>query len=447
MTLGTGFWANGPGPAPRRCDVAIVGAGYTGLSAALALAEAGQAVTVFDCGRIGDGASSRNAGFCTVNPPFSVAALAAIGPDAGRRWMNWFECAVDHVEALAERFESAPTDTSSYVTHSGETIGFRRSGALKLAETTAQARRMRTEVEMLGSIGIKRRYLDVADLRPPLADRFVAARHDTGSATLNPGALHRTLAKRVAAAGATILEDCSVTHAYATTGGIKVVHRHGSTQARRIVVATNGYTNTSIAPFRDFILSVGSFIMVTEPFAEDVDLGVLTNGVALSTAFRFPHYFRLLPDRRLLFGGRSSLSTAGRLDECATWLHGRAEALFPTLDVPKPSHCWGGRLGFTFDKRPLLGRLDECRYYAMGCAGHGVPTSLSFGREVADHILGRPVSAPFWREPASPPARIAKLFQGLLPLAQAGLKMRDAGDAIVETIRRSRFPVSKEAFP
>ena len=436
MTLGQPLWAQTrhsrpQGCAPARCDAAIVGAGYTGLSAALDLTDAGMSVCVFERGWIGDGASSRNAGFCTINPSVSVFQLGKAGSDATRRWFEWFERAVDTTEAIAEHVGKFAPDA----------IGFKRCGSAKLAQTAAQARVLAEEVRVLAALGLHRRYLNASELGPALHSSFTGARWDDTSAVLDPGQLHLGLAEAVCDKGAVIVEACPVVAAEDVSGRLEIHHHHGVTVADRLLVATNGYAEFSIAPFRDFVLPVGSFIIATEPFAAEVNLGVLSSGAGLHTSYRFPHYFRLLPNRRFLFGGRSSLATNGNLAACAQWLHARLRELFPTLAIPPASHCWGGRLGFAVDRRPLMGRLDARRYYAMGCAGHGVPTSLAFGRDVAAHMLGRPhAPAPFWREPGSSPVCISRALRYFMPVAQIGLKLRDAIDRMEDSHWLRRKP-------
>lgn len=385
-------------------------------------------VCVFERGQIGEGASSRNAGFCTISPPVSALDLVTLGWDNARRWFDWFEEAVDATEAIAERIgRFAPA------------IGFRRCGAAKLAQTTAQADMLANEVSLLTELGLHRRYVPADEIDPPLCNSFIGARRDDASAVLDPGQLHLALAEAFHDKGGTIVETCPVIMAKPAGQGLNVHHEHGVTAAGRLLVATNGYSQFSFAPFQDFIVPVGSFVILTEPFPVEADLGALATGAALHTSYRFPHYFRLLDDRRMLFGGRASLATEDDLAECAGWLHRRLRSLFPTLTMPPVSHCWGGRLGFTRDKRPLMGRLDDRRYYAMGCAGHGVPTSLAFGRDVAAHMLGRPrAPAPFWREPDAAPANFSTALRHFLPAAQIYLRLRDTLDRTYDVLRSKR---------
>jgi glycine/D-amino acid oxidase-like deaminating enzyme len=126
------------------------------------------------------------------------------------------------------------------------------------------------------------------------------------------------------------------------------------------------------------------------------------------------------------------------LDTCADWLIRRARSVLAPLKVARVAACWGGQLAFTLDRRPLLGTLDHRRFYAMGCAGHGVPTSIGCGFEIANYLLGQSVTAPFWRQPDRPPSSLPRLLRHGLPFAQAYLRLRDALDTRREISRRAR---------
>src|SRR5262245_858948 len=187
---------------PAACDVAVVGAGYAGLTAAYVLAQGGARVVVFERARVGAGASARNAGFCTISPPFSAAGLLATeGQDGARSWLQWFRGAVERVEALAE----------SVSAYGRVAIGFRRVGRLRLAETMAQAASLKREAEIQARLGAPVRYIEGAALaeRMPLG-RATGAIIDEESACLDPAALLDALSVAAQNAGVVIAEDCAV---------------------------------------------------------------------------------------------------------------------------------------------------------------------------------------------------------------------------------------------
>jgi gamma-glutamylputrescine oxidase len=265
---------------------------------------------------------------------------------------------------------------------------------------------------------------------------FSAGLADERSARLNPGALHLAIAHAARDAGAAIHQDHRAEDIRPAGDEAVVSVRGQEVRARHVVVATNGFTHTTVAPFHDYLLPVGSFAILTGPLDERIRLGALGRGRCHATSYRVPHYVRVTEGRRLLFGGRASLTTQADIEACGRWLLGRAQRIFPDLGLTRAEACWGGRLGFTPDKRPLLGQLSGQVLYAMGCAGHGVPTSLAMARDIADTILRRPLGdrAPFWRSPGEPPQRVSGLLRRGLPVAQIGLRCLDTGDRLRDAL-------------
>lgn len=414
-------------PIPAKCDVAIVGAGFTGLTAACHLARDGAKVAVFERARLGDSASARNAGFCTISPPFSVAALASTeGESVARHWLQWFISAVERVEALVAELPRGDR----------ERIDFRRVGCLRIAETRAQATRHAREAEAQAGMGAPVRFINGSELKQrfPLG-HAVGAVEDQLSARLNPGALLDALSRLAQRSGVVVAENCAALGVTDEGAGVRLHHSKGITIARSLIVATNGYSDHVFRPFRNFVVPVGSFAMVTAPIEASYALGALEEGMVASTSFRFPHYFRVLDGRRLLFGGRSSLSTQADLKGCSAWLIEQAQRVLSPVRIERATACWGGQLAFTPNRRPLLGALDGRRFYSMGCAGHGVPTSISSGIELARHLSGRVITAPFWRSAERHPDVIPGISKHGLPVAQAYFRLRDMVDRGLESIR------------
>jgi glycine/D-amino acid oxidase-like deaminating enzyme/enamine deaminase RidA (YjgF/YER057c/UK114 family) len=311
---------------PPVCDVVIIGAGCAGLTAAYALARGGAHVVVFERATLGDAASARNAGFCTISPPFSATNLVDTeGLNGARAWLQWFCCAVDRVLALVGQIAA----------DDGRAVGFRRVGRLRLAETDTQASGLRHEADVQARRGLHVRFVAGKALEDRLpVGRAIGAIVDDVSASLNPGALLDALAAAAQKAGALIVEHCrvrQVTNCGSET--LQVVHARGTTTARTLIVATNGYTDETFPPFRNFVLPVGSFIIVTEPVRSPRSLGDLDRVIVASTSYRFSHYFRLLDGRRLLFGGRASLALQTELNTCAEWLVRRASTVLAPLEV------------------------------------------------------------------------------------------------------------------
>lgn len=414
-------------------DAIIIGGGYTGLATAYFLAQQGGSVLVIDRSDLSDAASARNAGFCTINPPIGLSALRAEGVDSVRAWYRWFEVATDHCEALVASLPDCERAD----------IGFERVGNARLAQTPAQARALKQQAADLGALGIDRKFLSADALDLPDGGVFTAGLCDVRSARLNPGALHVALMAACQRVGADILLWTEAQDIQPGKYGVEVATAEGCFQARKVVVATNGFAETTIPPFRNVLFSVGSFLIRTQPLRPGQRLSALGQGRCHATSSRFPNYFRVTAQNELLFGGRASMSTQADIHSCASWLLEQARRLLPEVELPSVAACWGGRLGFTSDKKPLFGSSGPDLYYAMAYAGHGVPTSIAIGRELAQRMADCKPSnaAPFWREAYSPKV-LPFILRRALPAAQATFKFLDWSDRL-----RGAFEVRfKERF-
>lgn len=414
-------------------DLVVIGGGYTGLATAYYMARQGGSVLVIDRGDLSEAASARNAGFCTISPPIGLDALRAEGAETVRAWYRWYEAATDHCENLTETLPDR--DRAG--------IGFGRVGNARLAQTRAQAAALERQVTDLRRLGIERQYLPADALDLPSGGTFTGGLYDARSARINPGALHIALAEACQREGVDIVLRTEARDVRPVNGGLAVITADTQLRGRKVVVATNGFTATTVPPFRQVLFSVGSFLIRTQPLRPAQSLGALGQGRCHATSFRFPHYFRLTPQNELLFGGRASLSTEADIPSCAKWLLAQARRLLPEAELPPVAACWGGRLGFARDKRPLFGCAEPHLYYAMGCAGHGVPTSLAMGRELAQRMSGQAPAAPapFWRDAAEPPEALPFLHRHMLPVAQTALRILDWTDRMHDAFQ-TRFQVN-----
>ncbi|NKE64019.1 FAD-binding oxidoreductase, partial [Lentzea sp. PSKA42] len=240
-------------------DVAIVGAGLTGLSAALHLARKGANVQVFEQETVGWGASGRNGGMATVGLSIGVRdAVARYGPDAAKAYLLTYHDAVDTIEKL--------------VGDEGIDCDFARTGKLNLASKPAHFDGLRKTYEVLSGLGFESRLVSRNDLRSEIgSDQFHGAMVDAKSAGLHVGKFTKGLAEAAARAGATIHEKAPVEQVR-RLGGTKheLVTARGTVQADRVLVATSGYTGRPFRWLHVRIAPVGSFIIVTEPLGEDV---------------------------------------------------------------------------------------------------------------------------------------------------------------------------------
>ncbi len=402
----------GCGAAPIRADVAVIGGGYTGLSAARVLARAGARVALLDAGPIAGGASSRNGGMALIGLKSDASAAARkVGFErAERAW----RASAEAVEALR-------------VVCAEEAIAcdFEVRGSLYLAAKPTHLREMRRESEWLERHFDYRR-IDLS--RDALAGEIGSAFFhggciDPGSASLHPAKLARGLAEAAARAGATLVSRTPV-RAVERDGA---VHRlrlaTGTLRAKEVLVATNGYTGSALPGLARRVLPIGSYALATEPLPPALRRALSPKDRMFYDSRWLLAFFRLTPDGRLLFGGRTTLSPGRDPRGVVSTLRREMTAIFPALAETRISHCWSGRTGFSFDGLPHLGRLRDA-HYALGYGGHGVALSCRLGAEAAEWILGTRTESPFLAA-HHPTSVFYRRRPWIRPLLGAWLRARD----------------------
>ena len=415
------YWTdNFPRPAdlpaadlPDRVDVLIVGGGYTGLHAALALRKAGATVAVLDQETIGWGASSRNGGMALTGLKIEMpAAVKRYGLEMGRRLWQWSLDAIEHLAyTLAE--ERIECD-------------FQRSGHLLLAAKPNHYDNMAHEVEWMGrefgyhELQIVPKEGLAEEIGTP---EFYGGLLDRGSAGLHPAKYVFGLAQAAARRGVHLVEHAQVTGLARHQRGFTVGSSRGVVEARDLLLATNGYTSSLLPAARAGIFPVGSYIVVTEPLPPALQAELIPHGRMFFDSKHFLNYFRLTPDGRLLFGGRHNLSTGLDLNESARLMRRRLVEVFPQIGRAEITHTWTGKLGVAFDLMPHAGRVDGV-HYAYGYAGHGVAVAGLLGKEMGEMLAGARRSTPL-AEIGHPRSLITRYDRLYLPLVSAWFRALD----------------------
>lgn len=369
---------------PDTVDVAIVGGGYTGLHAAIALRKAGAAVAVLDQETIGWGASSRNGGMALTGMKMEMPAVFnRYGPELGRRFWAWSLASIDYLErTLAE--ENIDCD-------------FAREGHILLAAKPKHYEAMAHELAWMRSeLGYQDAWLvskdqQHAEIGTP---EFYGGLGDRRSGALHPAKYVFGLAQAAARHGAVLVERAQVTGVARRQGSFSVGTSRGMVEAKELLIATNGYTSNVVPSLRNGIFPIGSYIIVTEPLSPSLQAEVSPRRRMFFDSKNFLNYFRLTPDGRMLFGGRHNLSTRLDLHESARMMRQRMVEVFPQLAGVIVTHTWTGKLGVTFDLMPHAGRIEGI-HYAYGYAGHGVSVAGYLGKEVGEIIAGTRTSTPF----------------------------------------------------
>ena len=368
---------------PEKVDVAIIGGGFTGLSAARTLAKAGASVAVLEEHSIGWGASSRNAG---ITGPGQKMGTAAMFQRYGReRSVQFWQASLDALDLIKE-----------LVYREGIDCDWEQNGGLSLAYKPSHFEAMAKKAEWYrANLGHQVRLVPPAELREEIgSDAFFGGLVDPLGAGLHPAKLVFGLARVAAGYGAGLFESRRVTEVKSDGGWQRISLKDGSISAVDVIAATNGYSGSALPRLRRKVVPAGGYCIVTEPLSDKMQVELSPQRRMLWDSKWFLNYFRLTPDGRMLWGGRNSLSTSMSLERSARHLRSGMLRVFPQLaDVPV-THSWSGNLGLTFDLMPHIGHVDGV-HYALGYGGYGLPMALLLGRELGRLLTGEITTSPF----------------------------------------------------
>ncbi len=367
------------GPVEGQVDVAVVGAGFTGLSAALALAERGARVVVLEADRVISGASGRNGGHVNNGTAVDFGSIVErLGLEQARSLYHAYDDAVDTVERI--------------VSEQQITCDFRRGGKIKLAAKPAHYDSIARGFELL------RREADTeTDLVPRErireeigSDSFYGGLLYRKSAQMHMGRFGLGLADAAKRHGARIFENAPVTALKRLQGARHVVTTpRGTVTAAQVLLATGPSMQGPFFYFRRRVIPIGSFIIATEPLsAAQLDAIMPTRRTATTTK-NIGNYFRISPDDRLIWGGRARFALSSPTSDLKSGriLEATLHRTFPQLGQVRIDYCWGGVIDLTADRLPRAGEHDGL-FYAMGFSGHGAQMSVHMGQRMAAVLSG-----------------------------------------------------------
>ena len=397
-------------------DTVIIGAGFTGLSAALHLAREGRSVVVLEGRAVGWGASGRNNGQV-------IPTLTAAEPDAwvarhgavGERMVRLIGGSADLLFEIVRREE---------IEAEAEQAGW-----LQPAHSPGRVRLSAARVEAWRRFGFPARLLDAEGAAALLGSRFWhgGMLNPTGG-HVNPLALARGMAHAAERHGAVIHEGTPVT-AYAREGGHwRVEAPGGRVRARALILATNAYTgelSPGLAPkLARSVIPVVSWQMATEPVGSNLRRLILPGRQAVSDTRGDLRFFRYDARHRLVTGGAVAPGprTAQRVREKA--VRSLAEA-FPELGRPRMTHLWSGYVGMNWDRFPRVHRLGSDGWAWIGCNGRGVAFGTAMGREIARAVMGEPEGALALPVTEPAPFLAHAALRRVAPAYLAWLKRRD----------------------
>jgi gamma-glutamylputrescine oxidase len=357
------------------CDVCVIGGGFTGLSAALHLAEAGFHVVLLEANRVGWGASGRNGG--------------QVG-SGQRRAQGWLErkYGPGRARALWAMGEEAKALVRDRIERHAIDCHW-KPGIIYAASRPAHRADLHEEARLLqASYGYDQiDCLSEEELRGALG---TGAYHggvlDRGAGHLNPLALAFGLARAAASAGVEVREGTRVAEIL-PGGPVRVRTGAGDVTARFVVLASNGYHCDLDRQVSGRILPINNFIVATEPLSEDLARALIRDDVAVADTKFVVNYFRLSEDRRMVFGGGESYGYRFPRN-IAPLVRQNMLAVFPQLGNARIDYAWGGTLGITLDRMPAFQRLAPSVLAAGGYSGHGLALAVLGGKLMAEAVAG-----------------------------------------------------------
>jgi glycine/D-amino acid oxidase-like deaminating enzyme len=411
------LWAETAVPAPayaplaadQRAEIAVVGAGYSGLSAALYLAEAGRSVAVLEAVQPGWGASGRNGG--QVNPGWKLRpndVEARYGREQGGRINAMANAACDLVFHLIDWHDiDCDAVRPGYVqgAQSRRGIGFLESWTRQWSARGAAVELLSRHdtVQLLGT------------------EAYLRAMLDTRGGNIQPLSYARGLARAAVDAGARVHGNSPALSLRRDASGWRLTTPNGSLHTDQVLICTNGYTDSIWPGLATVVVPVPSFVAATEPLDNKRLAAILPGRHAVSETRRVQVYYRMDGDGRFVIGGRGHLFDDAQSGD-VSHVHAEACRLFPVLaDVNWQFH-WGGYTAMTLSHAPKLMKLAPGLHAGLGYNGRGVAMATMMGKQLAMAVAGEPTDMP-----VEPMSRIP-----LHGLRQIGLSFRLLAGAFLD---------------
>jgi glycine/D-amino acid oxidase-like deaminating enzyme len=363
-----------------RAQVAVIGAGYTGLSAALHLGEAGRDVVVLDAMELGDGASGRNGGQVIPGLKYDPDTLETMYPgNPGAKLVATIAAGPDLVFELIRKH--------------GIDCDAVQSGWLQLATSESALGPIGTRVRQWRARGAAVEMLDDADVaRLTGSQRYHGGLIDRRGGTVQPLAYVRGLARAAQRAGVRLFTHSAATHLERSAREWQIRTREGSVSCRQVVFATNAYSDKFVEPLQRTLVAVPSMQVATTPLPPDLRRSILPEGQSVSDTWRLLRYFRLDAQGRLVMGSRGVFGDVPLVR--AAQLHYRAvREIYPQLAGISYEYHWAGFVAMTPDHLPHLHEVAPGIVAGLGYNGRGVAMATVMGTLLARRLLGEDAEA------------------------------------------------------
>ena len=359
------------------CDVAVVGGGLAGLSAAIELAQRGYSVVVLEAQQVGWGASGRNGGQVIAGLACDQSVIEQQLGDTASRAV--WDMTMEALRLIGERRERFDIDCDW------------RSGFLSLAVNARKAKELQAwQAHMQRAYAYDTRWITPAEMPQWIAsERFHSGVHDPLGGHLHPLKYSLGLARAAASLGVKIFEGSAVL-ALEAGATAKLRTTRGTVRASHVLLAGNVYLHGVAPMLENRIMPVGTYIVASEPLAPELARSLIPSGAAVCDTNFVLDYFRPTADHRMLYGGRVSYSTATPINLEAS-MQRRMATTFPQLANTRVEYSWGGFVDISMNRAPDFGRLPGEHanvYYLQGFSGHGLALTGLAGRLVAEAIAG-----------------------------------------------------------
>jgi glycine/D-amino acid oxidase-like deaminating enzyme len=405
---GSGYTDN---PLPDSVDCAIIGGGMTGISAAYHMASEGLKVALLEREHLGWGASTRNGGMAVPGIKYKVSALfKQHGVDATRRMFN---ASFESVQLLKK-----------LVAEKGIECDLEETGSFAAAYRPSHLKSLEEWQRILSdNFGHATRIVPPEAMKEELGtDRYYGGLVDDASIGVHPAKFFFGMVRCAEEAGASLHENAAAEDIQRTAEGFEVKTARGTIQAKEVLIATNGYTGAATPQLRRRVFPLGSYIMVTEPMNEALADQIIPKRRMIYDTKWVLFYFRILPDNRMMFGGRVSFTRTNSQKSGRLLRKGMLE-LFPELAHLREEYSWGGFLGMSFDRMAHTGQMDGM-HYALGYSGRGFSMAAYLGMKMAHIVAGKADATPF-SDLDFPTMFLYRKRPWFMPLAGAYYRFKD----------------------
>jgi gamma-glutamylputrescine oxidase len=359
----------------RQADVCVIGGGFTGLSAALNLAERGMDVVLLEAERVGFGASGRCGGLVGSGQRKEVMETEELfGLERSKQLWDMAEAAKQEIRDRVDKHDIA-CDLQR-----GQLVGIHKKRYVGWARELADVLAERYSYPFCAALNAEETRARVA------SNSFLEGMYDSEAFTLHPLNYSLGLARAAAEAGVRIYENSRVLK-YSRTDPAKIDTSSGTVSAPFVVLACNGYLGDLEPRVSGKILPINNFMIATEPLDESRANALINGRFGVHDTRFVVNYFRMSDDNRLIFGGGENYR-AGFPRDIKKFVRPHMLRLFPQLKDVAIDYGWGGTLSVTVNRLPHVGRLQPNVYFGQGYSGHGISTASFVGKVIAEAITG-----------------------------------------------------------